>query len=148
MAAALLLSLGFQFGLGLNPDDPTGFAWLMLLTVAGTTAVWLIVTFLTSPEPMAHLRTFCSTVNPGGAGWRKVTGTGEGGPGARDLVRWLLGCVVVYLGLFGVGSLLLGHPGRGAGFLAAAVLLGAWIAGGLRGEVWYHNGNFDPERAP
>ncbi len=134
MAAALLLSLGFQFGLGLNPDDPTGFAWLMLLTVGGTTAVWLVVTFLTPPEPIAHLRTFCSTVNPGGRGWREVTGTSEGGPGLRGFSQWLLGCAVVYLGLFGIGSLLVGHPGRGVGFLAAALLMGAWVVGGIGGR--------------
>jgi hypothetical protein len=34
---------------------------------------------------------------------------------------------VVYLGLFGIGSLLLGRPARGGFFLAAATLLTVWI---------------------
>lgn len=118
----------------MNSDDPNGFAWLVLLTVAGTTAAWVLVTFLTPPEPLDHLRAFCKMVRPGGPGWQRVAETGDGGPGLRNLAQWVLGCAVVYLGLFGIGSLLLGSPGPGLGFLAAAVLLIGWIVGPLRGR--------------
>jgi len=134
MAAALLLSLELQFGLGLNPDDPSAFAWLVLLTAAGTTAAWVLVTFLTPPEPLDHLRAFCKMVRPGGPGWQRVAETGDGGPGLWNLAQWVLGCAVVYLGLFGIGSLLLGSPGRGVAFLAAAVLLIGLIVGPFRGR--------------
>lgn len=128
MAGAFVLSLALQFGVGLNPDDPRGFAWLMLLTVAGTTVIWLAVTFLTPPEPLPHLQRFYAKVNPGGAGWRKVAPAAPAhAAGLFGLVHWAVGCVVVYLGLFGIGSLLLGRPGRGAAFVAAALLLTAWI---------------------
>ena len=126
-----------QFGVGLNVDDPRGFAWLMLLTVVGTTVVWVAVTYLTPPEPLDHLQRFHAKVKPGGPGWRHVAGpvAAAEGPGVRDLLDWVLGCVVVYLGLFGIGSLLLGSPGRGIAFIVAAVALTAWILGGSRKVV-------------
>jgi len=129
MAGAFLLSLGLQFGAGLSVDDPRGFAWLMLLTVAGTTAVWLVVTFLTPAEPLDHLSRFCARVKPGGPGWRRITGAGASadGPGIRRLLHWALGCVAVYLGLFGIGALVLGQPVRGIVFVLAAVGLTGWI---------------------
>ncbi|MFQ5898923.1 MAG: sodium:solute symporter family protein [Candidatus Methylomirabilia bacterium] len=130
MAGALVLSLALQFGLGLSPDDPRGFAWLMLWTVAGTTAIWLTVMFLTPAEPLPHLQRFYAKVTPGGPGWRAVAGTEPvTGPGfgLSGLFDWVLGCAVVYLGLFGIGSLLLGRPGRGVAFVVAALLLTVWI---------------------
>ena len=39
----------------------------------------------------------------------------------RLAVRWVVGVVVVYASLFGVGWLLLGSPGLGAAALAVAV---------------------------
>ena len=128
MVAALVLSLSLQFGVGLDPGDPRAFAWLMLLTVAGTTATWLIVTYLTPPEPMEHLQRFYARVRPGGRGWVEVTGRAEEeGPGWTGLFTWLLGCVVVYLGLFGTGSLLLGRPVRGVVLVVLALALTVWI---------------------
>jgi SSS family solute:Na+ symporter len=128
MAAALVLSLGLQFGAGLDPGDPRGFAWLMLLTVSGTTEVWLVVTYLTPPEPEAHLRRFYERVRPGGWGWKEVAGRApEEGPGYAGLVTWAVGCAVVYLGLFGTGYLFLGRPWRGVILVGLAIVLTAWV---------------------
>ena len=130
MAAAFALSLGLQFGAVLNPDDPRGFAWLMLLTTVGTTIVWLSVTFLTPPEPRAHLERFYARVRPGGRGWVAVTETAaREGPGWSGLADWALGCAVVYIGLFGTGQLFLGRPLRGWLLIAVALGLTAWIVG-------------------
>jgi Na+/proline symporter len=128
MAAAFVLSLGLQFGAGLDPGDPRGFAWLMLLTVSGTTVVWLVVTYLTPPEPEAHLRRFYERVRPGGWGWKEVAGRApEEGPGYAGLVTWAVGCAVVYLGLFGTGYLFLGRPWRGVILVGLAIVLTAWV---------------------
>jgi Na+/proline symporter len=128
MTAAFILSLWLQFGLGLSPEDPRGFAWLMLWTVVGTTVAWLGVTFSTSPEPMDHLRRFCERARAGGAGWRAVTGAATPeGPGLAGLGRWALGCGVVYLGLFGIGLALLDQPSMGTAFVLAGLLLTAWL---------------------
>jgi SSS family solute:Na+ symporter len=128
MSAAFVLSLVLQFGAGLDAGDPRGFAWLMLLTVIGTTAVWLVVTYLTPPEPEAHLKRFYERVRPGGRGWEEVAGrAAEEGPGYAGFLTWGMGCAVVYLGLFGSGHLLLGRPGRGLIFMALALLLAVWV---------------------
>jgi len=128
MAAALALSLALQFGAGLDPGDPRGFAWLMLLTVAGTTLAWLAVTYLTPPEPVEHLRRFYARVRPGGRGWVPVARDAAAeGPGGAGLAHWAAGCAVVYLGLFGTGQLVLGAPWRGALLLGLGLALTAWV---------------------
>src|SRR5687767_7175800 len=48
-------------------------AWVMLVTVAVSTIVWLSVTFLTKPEPDAVLDAFYRRVRPGGRGWAAVS---------------------------------------------------------------------------
>jgi len=124
MAAALVFSLGVKWGLGLSPDDPRGFAVLLLWTTGATTVVWLAVTYLTPAEPRETLRAFAARVRPGGPGWRAVAPDAGGGQGiAAGLGLWALGCAVVYLGLFGIGGLVLGRPARGAGALVAAAVL-------------------------
>ncbi|NIP59984.1 MAG: sodium:proline symporter, partial [Gemmatimonadetes bacterium] len=50
MVASLVVSVALWFGAGLDPDDPVQWAWIMLATVATSTAVWVSVTFLTAPE--------------------------------------------------------------------------------------------------
>lgn len=137
MAGAFAFSLALQFGVGLDVDHPRDFAWLMLLTVVGTTVVWVLVTYLTPPEPLDHLRRFAAKVRVGGIGWRHVGGpeAGAEGPGARDVLQWIVGCAVVYLGLFGIGSLLLGNPATGAAFVLVAAALAAWILAASRKAV-------------
>lgn len=135
MVAALVVSLGAQLGLGLSTDDPRGFAKLLLLTTAVTTAVWLTVTLLTRPEPRERLLAFHDRVRPGGPGWRAVTGARPGSQNlGGGLVQWAVGCVVVYLGLFGIGDLVLGRPLRGVLALAAGVGLIAYLVRATRAE--------------
>ena len=134
MAAALIFSLAAQLGLGLSADDPRGFAQLLLLTTAATTVVWLAVTYLTAPEPAASLRTFYWRVRPGGPGWTAIVPTaGADGALGVGLVQWALGCAVVYLGLFGIGGLVLGRPVRGTIAVLAALALTWYLVGATRG---------------
>jgi hypothetical protein len=129
MTSALVVSLALQLGAGLDADDPRSFAYLLLGTTAITTVVWLAVTWLTPPEPLSCLRQFYARVRPGGPGWRSVepTAVSEGGLSA-GLVQWVMGCVVVYLGLFGIGDLVLRHSLRGVMALAVAVALTTYLA--------------------
>ena len=134
MAAALIFSLAAQLGLGLSADDPRGFAQLLLLTTAATTVVWLAVTYLTAPEPAASLRTFYWRVRPGGPGWTAIVPTAAVDVALGvGLVQWALGCAVVYLGLFGIGGLVLGRPVRGAIAVLAALALTWYLVGATRG---------------
>ena len=119
--------------------DPRIDSWVLLLTVAASTVVWLGVTFATQPETEAVLDRFYRRVRPGGPGWRQVSerlGYGrEPIPGgAMNWTNWIAGVVAVYATLFGIGRLIFGEWGEGFGMLALAVLAFAWIARGLRAQ--------------
>ena len=133
MAAALVVSLGAQLGFGMSADDPRGFALLLLLTTALTTIAWLAVTFLTPAEPADVLQSFYARVRPGGPGWRRVVpdAANDAAMGG-GLVQWVLGCAVVYLGLFGIGDVVLGRPLRGGLALLVALALTVHLVGRVR----------------
>ena len=89
-----------------------------------TTAVWLLVTFLTRPTDTATLQGFYDRIRPFARGWRRAVNTQPDAPGslAAGLAAWGLGCVTVYAVLFGTGMALYGNPGGAIGFgLVAAV---------------------------
>ena len=123
----------------LDPNHPHGFAWLMVLTVAFTTLVWVSATLLTPPEPEAHLRAFYRRVRPATAGWRPIARL-EGEASRQSLLwsaaDWIAGCAMVYGALFGVGRMLFGDRTRGAGLLAIAAAAGAFIFWDLKRRGW------------
>lgn len=105
------------------------FPATLLLVVAWTTVWWLAVTFLTAPEPDAHLVRFYRLTHPGGPGWTRVSVL-AGGPAPEALgplvLKWMAGTALVYAALLGVGTLLFG--GLAAALPYFAVALGsAWI---------------------
>jgi len=109
----------------LNPDDAHGFAWLMILTTAFTTLSWLLVTYLTPPEPAEKLQAFYDQVQPAATGWREFA---HGRPSRQSLrwaaLDWVVGCAMLYSALFGIGYLVFGRVGLG---LALLVFAGACI---------------------
>jgi len=114
-------------------------AWVMLVTVAVSTIVWLSVTFLTKPEPDAVLERFYRRVRPGGPGWARISeraGFGrEGIPGgALAWTNWIAGIVAVYSSLFGIGKLVFGDLVQGLVLLVIAGVAFAWIARSFREE--------------
>jgi Na+/proline symporter len=120
-------------------NDLRGDAWVMLITVAVSTIVWLAVTFLTAPEPDSTLNAFYERVRPGGPGWRRVSERlGYGGEtipgGALAWTNWLAGIIAVYASLFGVGKLIFGEYLTGTIMLIVAVLAFLWIARAFREE--------------
>jgi solute:Na+ symporter, SSS family len=119
--------------------DPNADAWIMIITVAVTTVVWVTVTFMTKPEPAPVLEAFYRRVRPGGPGWAEVSdrlGYGrEPIPGGGlAWTNWIAGIVAVYSTLFGIGKLVFGHLAVGLGLLALAVVSFAWIARSFRME--------------
>ncbi len=127
----------------LKPQFPAGDlradAWVMLVTVAISTVVWLGVTFATKPEPDRVLEAFYRRVRPGGPGWAVVSqraGFGrESIPGgALAWTNWIAGIVAVYSSLFGIGKLILGNVVPGLVMLAVAVAAFSWIARSFREE--------------
>ena len=104
------------------------FAKSILLTVAVTSFVWLAVTYLTAPEPESRLLEFYRRVRPGVSGWKRIAALAPEVPPSHDgkynLLDWVLGCLMVYMTLFGIGKLLLGSIALGILFLAVAVISG------------------------
>jgi solute:Na+ symporter, SSS family len=64
MITAFITSLALQMGGGLDSDKPVDFAWIMIITVSVTTAVWLAVTFATRPESEKTLVKFYRRARP------------------------------------------------------------------------------------
>ena len=120
--------------------DPNADAWIMLLTVAITTVVWLAVTFATRPEPDAVLQAFYARVRPGGPGWKRVSQAAGFGResipgGALAWTNWIAGIVAVYASLFGIGKIIFGETGTGALMLVVAMVAFGWIARSFRGQA-------------
>jgi Na+/proline symporter len=115
---------------GLDLSSHAALVW----SVALTTVVWVVVTFLTKPADTDTLRRFYRKVRPAGRGWAKVVGPEEA-DGPRDslslaFLGWVFGCTFVYSGLFGTGALLYSHPLQGAVCLTVTVGAGlglAWV---------------------
>ena len=131
MTAALLTTIVLHNGVHLAGSQPVVFAKSILITVAVTTAVWLATTFLTAPEPDSTLIGFYRKVRPDALGWRHIAEQVPELPPVHDswynLLDWVLGCLMVYMVLFGVGKLLLGDTAVGVGFLVVSALSGGAI---------------------
>jgi hypothetical protein len=111
-----------------DSDRPRDFAYLMLVTVTLTTIGWVAVTLLTRPEPEATLRAFYKRVHPTATSdFRLQTSDFR-----RELVNALLGCVLVYAALFGVGEILLRSVTVGLALLVVSAAAAFAIARNLR----------------
>ena len=130
MASALIVSLGLQYVFqsvyNVNMDDPKIFAYMVLITTSITTIIWLIVTFLTKPEPEEKLISFYRRVRPSAMLWKpiaeKVTDVVPQKDGMFNLLDWIAGCVLIYMTLFGVGHILFGNWILGLVFLVVAII--------------------------
>jgi SSS family solute:Na+ symporter len=123
----------------LPEKSPLIQTYVMLITVAISTVVWLAVTFLTAPEPDSKLGSFYERVRPGGPGWRRISSRlgheGESIPGgALAWTNWLAGIIAVYATLFGIGKLIFGETMAGGIMLVVAAVAFAWIARAFREE--------------
>jgi Na+/proline symporter len=140
MATAFVVSVWLQTAVGWSSADPRGFASIMLVTVAITTAVWLAVTLLTPAEPEAHLVAFYRRVRPSAALWKPIARLAPEVPPARELkynfLDWLAGCGMIYGALFGTGKIILKDYGTGVILLAVALAAGWYIYRDLNRRGW------------
>jgi hypothetical protein len=140
MTTAFLVSVALQAGWKLDSDKPLDFAWIMLLTVAFTTAAWLLATFLTRPEAEETLVAFYRRTRPSALGWSQVARLApevkSAGDGLSNLLCWVAGCALIYCSLFGVGKLILKDYALGALLLGFALAAGAWIYRDLSRRGW------------
>src|SRR5881409_641139 len=140
MIAAFAVSVLLQTVAGLDSDRPLDFAWIMLITVAITTGVWLAVTFLTRPEPEGTLVAFYRRTRPSRTGWGPVAALAPdvraSADGLANLLDWAAGCVLIYGVLFGVGKLLLHETLPGVVLLGLGAIAGAVIYRDLSRRGW------------
>lgn len=140
MTSAFIVSLALQLGWKMDSDRPVDFAWIMILTVSITTAVWLIVTLLTKPESNEVLVAFYRRVHPSKTGWGPIAALAPEVKSqdniAAGLGEWLAGCIMIYAALFGVGKLILGSTIEGILLIFVAIASGAYIYRDLSKRGW------------
>ncbi len=128
MSAAAVTTMALRWLVHFEGSDVTVFAKRILFTVAVTTVVWVLVTYLTRPEPESRLLEFYRRVRPSVLGWRRIAAQAPEIPPSHDgwynLLDWLLGCLMVYMALFGIGKIILGSLGIGFLFLGISVIAG------------------------
>jgi solute:Na+ symporter, SSS family len=144
MTSAFVTSLVLQLHFHLDEQNPYHFAYLVLINTAVTTAVWIVVTFVTKPEPDQVLLTFYRRVRPSPTFWKPIA---EKAPevqaperGLVNLKDWLLGVLMIYMTLFGLGKIIFGSCVVGIVFLCIAGLSAALIYRDLNEATPDHEG--------
>jgi len=141
MMAALVVSLTLQFGFGKLDENPeANNAKILLITVAFTTAAWIITTFVTKPESDATLINFYRRTRPSIWGWGPIAAKAPEVKPTKDgiwnFVDWIAGCVMVYAALFGVGKIIFGETALGIGLLVLAAASAFVIYWDLNRRGW------------
>jgi Na+/proline symporter len=140
MIAAFVISLVLQFGFHLSEDDPVQFAHLLLITVGFTTAIWLTVTFLTSPEPREKLLSFYRKVRPNAGMWgpiaREATDITPVHDGILNLINWISGVIMIYCFLFGLGHIIFQDVLLGIIFIVVGSIFGGVIYYQMNKHGW------------
>ncbi|MBV8114937.1 MAG: hypothetical protein JO300_09360, partial [Silvibacterium sp.] len=115
-------------------NDAVVFAKSTLITAGITTIAWIAATFVTRPETDSTLLAFYRRVHPTVHGWHRIAALAPELPHVRDMgsnaFDCIMGCVLVYGSLFGIGKLIFGDWVTGTLLLIAAA-----VAGGL---IWRH----------
>lgn len=137
VAAAVTLGLrDFSF----VGNDALVYAKKTLITGGITTIAWIVVTFLTPAESDATLIAFYRRVHPTVYGWKRIAGLVPELPPVKDVASnafsWVMGVVLVYGCLFGIGKLVFEQWAQGILLLAAAAVAGYLIFWDLSRRGW------------
>ena len=105
MISSLVIAAYFNFGnSALEEWEKIVFGAIL------TTLVWIVATFVTPPDDEKTLQNFVKKINPGGPGWSKYTAsTTDTWILPKGILLMILGCIVVYSILIGVGQLIYGN---------------------------------------
>ncbi len=136
-AAAVTLALsGVQFSGG----SSLIYAKSALITGAVTTVAWLAATFITKPEKDVTLIAFYRRVLPTVYGWTRIAKLVPELPEVRDVSSnafdWVMGVVLVYGCLFGIGKLVFQQWVSGVALLVIAAVAGYLIFWDLSRRGW------------
>ena len=140
MVASFVISMLLQFVFRFDTNESEQFAWTVLITVAGSTVVWLYITLITAPEEKQTLLAFYRKVRPSSTLWGPIAREARDVTPPRDgwnnLFDWLAGCVMIYLTLFGAGKIIFGDWSTGLIFLAVAAMAGGFVYWDLNRRGW------------
>jgi SSS family solute:Na+ symporter len=140
MASAFVVSLGLQYGFHLSNENAYDFAYLVLITTGITSVVWLGVTFLTGPERQEVLVSFYRKVRPSAQFWRPIAAKAPDIQPEKDglvnISNWLLGCLMIYMTLFGFGKIIFGEYLIGFLFLIVATIAFVLVFRNLSKRGW------------
>ena len=121
-------------------NDAVVFAKTSLITAGCTTLAWVVATFMTPAEPDEKLLSFYRRVHPTIYGWKRVAALAPDMAEVRDLGNnafdWVMGCVMVYGTLFGIGKIIFGAWVTGLLLLVCAALSGYLIFWDLSRRGW------------
>ncbi len=140
MVGAFISSLIYQRAFSWQESQPLDFAYLVLATTTTTTAVWLIATLLTKPEPEEVLLNFYRRIRPAAALWGPISKQApEIEPDKyllNNFLDWLAGVAMIYAFLFGLGHLLFSRWLEGILFLVLGVSCSYFIYRDLSRRGW------------
>jgi len=127
-------------GVAFRGSSSLVYAKSALLTGGITTVVWLAATFITRPESEATLVGFYRRVHPTVHGWKPIARLAPELSEVRDVAAnafdWLMGVILVYGCLFGIGKLVFEQWAQGIVLLLAAGLAGYLIFWDLSRRGW------------
>ncbi len=139
MAVAAAMTIGLSHA-AFSGSSALVYAKSALITGSVTTVAWILVTFLTSPESESTLIAFYKRVHPTVYGWRRIAQLVPELPAVRDVASnafsWVMGCILVYGCLFGIGKLVFGEWGWGVLLLVVAAVAGYAIFWDLSRRGW------------
>ena len=139
MIAAFVVSMTLT-QVHLSGGDSVVFAKSAMITAGVTTLVWIVTTFLTSPESDERLLGFYRRVRPTVHGWRHIAALAPEIKPVRDLganaFDWIMGCALIYCSMFAIGELVLQEWLPGFVLLVCAALAGYSIYWSLSRRGW------------
>src|SRR5215813_11015707 len=130
MAVAAAMTIGLS-RVNFTGNTALVYAKSALITGLVTTIAWIVATYVTRPESDATLISFYKRVHPTVYGWHRIAKLVPELPEVRDVAsnafNWVMGCVLVYGCLFGIGKLVFAQWGWGLLLLAISAVAGYLI---------------------